>query len=364
MFFWSPLTFIDDVPARIPFRVPWTNLPCWRLKLNWLFSHLRINRPWRCSWFRPCVINEWWSSCRLWTCCLDTGVETPPCRANGPFSWSLFIRQKVIFCHPPFSVCKIVVVEKGLSGIQCWCCTVPLQEPASHTNCLLKHESRPCWPGSGSWLVPSLRPQHKNSLCTREWTHYHPRNAKIPAHFSDCLWHSSGSQAVADSGCTQVVSVSACTTEVGYLAVSLGLQMVANLFWGRAQLRFKTKESYLVLAFPVFNLLWLSWGSLELRHASVRISSPIECFIRIQIQTKGPHWQCPFGDARKLVLKRKQPFVPVWNLPHPKEEKASSSARLVAAPVEGGGCHGPPPAKDQIGKQGAPRCEKNVIKMW
>ena len=70
MFCWIPLTIIDDEPCRIPFRfLPWTNLPCWKLKLDRPISGLRINHPRRCRLFRRCVINGRWSNCRLWRCC-------------------------------------------------------------------------------------------------------------------------------------------------------------------------------------------------------------------------------------------------------------------------------------------------------
>ena len=79
MFFWCPLTFVDDEPCRIPFSfLPWTNLPCWKLKLDWPFFDTRINHPWRGRWFRRCVINRRWRDCWLWRCCLDTGGACAP----------------------------------------------------------------------------------------------------------------------------------------------------------------------------------------------------------------------------------------------------------------------------------------------
>ena len=71
MFFWCPLTFIDDEPCRVPFRfLLWTNLPCWKLKLDWPFFNTRTNHPCVERSLVPSVCHQWkMEGLSLWRCC-------------------------------------------------------------------------------------------------------------------------------------------------------------------------------------------------------------------------------------------------------------------------------------------------------
>ena len=110
---------IDDEPCRIPFRfLTWTNLPCWKLKLEWPFSGLRINHPWRCRWFRRCVINGRWSNCRLSRCCFGYWRRCAPIRAASTTSAISAIQPDI---EPRRRGWYNSVEDAGNSG-KCWMC--------------------------------------------------------------------------------------------------------------------------------------------------------------------------------------------------------------------------------------------------